>query len=224
MISNIYSDAVRKIRDYVEKYATEENLEIEMRLGYLEDDEFKTNIGKHFFDNIGNQLADSESWDKIQFEKSEDHFLNGRRLTIVTEQDSKSSKAKKPNSTCIKKTKLATIDFRFEGSGFDLRVSFSKEEPSNRFAPEKATYKRKKERTSYFWKHLSFDITKVTMEENTIENHLYEIELETRKLDLTKMTSHYYVHDSLLKIKDMVEMCEPLESNPKLVFIKEKKY
>ena len=60
------------------------------------------------------------------------------------------------------------------------------------------------------------------MEENTIENHLYEIELETKTLDLTKMTPHYFIHDSLLKIKDIVNICEPLEGDPKLVFIKQK--
>lgn len=207
-----FHDAIVKLKEYVEKYANEEHLEIEIRLGYLENDNvFKTDIGKDFYDKIWTQLADSDVWDKIEHEKSEDYFWNGRRLSV---SDAKTK--------CIKKVKLAIFDFEFEGSGFDVRVSFSKEIPSKRYAPEKANYKRKKERTSYLWKHLSFDLTKVTMEENTIENHLYEIELEAKHLDLSKMSSHYFIHDSLLKIKDMIEMCEPLEGTPRLNFVKEK--
>jgi hypothetical protein len=53
---------------------------------------------------------------------------------------------------------------------------------------------------------------------------VFEIELETKKLDLTKMTSHYLIHDSLLKIKDMVKMCEEIDNNAKLQFVKEKVY
>ena len=60
------------------------------------------------------------------------------------------------------------------------------------------------------------------MEENTVEDHLFEIELEIKQLDLTKMTSHYIIHDSLLKIRDMVRMCEEIDTDAKVEFIKEK--
>jgi len=205
--------AIAKLKSYVEKYANEPNLEIEFRLGYLENEEFKTDIGKDFFDKITNHLVDSEVWKSITQEKSEDYFFNGRRLTI-TDKD--------PKGICIKKEKLAIVDFIFSGSGFDLRVSFSRETPSKRFAIDKANYKRIKERSTYNFKHLAFDLTKVTMEENTVEDHLFEIELEIKQLDLTKMSSHYLIHDSLLKIRDMVKMCEEIDNLAKLEFIKEK--
>jgi hypothetical protein len=208
-----FHQAISKLKNYIDKYANEPNLEIEFRLGYLENDEFKTDIGKDFFDKITNNLVDSEVWSSITQEKSEDYFFNGRRLSI-TDKD--------PKGTCIKKEKLAIVDFIFSGSGFDIRVSFSKETPSKRFAIDKANYKRIKERTSFNFKHLSFDLTKVTMEENTVEDHLFEIELEIKQLDLTKMTSHYIIHDSLLKICDMVKMCEEIDNNSKVEFIKEK--
>ena len=53
-----------------------------------------------------------------------------------------------------------------------------------------------------------------------------QIEIETKKIDgiLDKMTSHYFIHDILLKAKDIIEMCEPLEGEQKLVFVKEKKF
>jgi len=210
-----FHDAIVKLKELVEKYKDEEHLEIEFRLGYLDEDEFKTDVGKDFFDKITNQLVDCEAWSSIDSEKSDDYFYNGRRLT-VTEEDKK--------GTCIKKDKLAVVDFIFSGTGFDLRVSFSKEMPSNRFPKEKANYKRIKERISYNFKHLSFDLTKVTFEDNTVEDHVFEIELEIKKLDLTEMTSHYVVHDSLMKIKDMVKMCEEIDNDCKLQLVKEKVY
>jgi len=210
-----FHEAICKLKDYVEKYKNEEHLEIEFRLGYLDNDEFKTDVGKEFFDKITDNLIDSEVWSSIEIENSEDYFYNGRRLTISE---------KNPKGTCIKKEKLAVIDFIFSGSGFDLRVSFSKETPSNRFPKEKANYKRIKERTSYNFKHLSFDLTKVTFEENAVEDHVFEIELETKKLDLSQMTSHYLIHDSLLKIRDMVKMCEEIDEKHCLNLVKEKVY
>lgn len=214
-----FHDAINILRNEVEKYANEEHLEIEIRLGYLEDSEFKTDIGKDFFDKIHNQLLisneiNNESWEKTD-ENSEDYFYNGRRLSITKDN---------PKGTCIRKSKLATFDFMFEGSGFDLRVSFSKEEPAKRFAKDKATYKRTKKRSSFKHKDLSYDLTRVTMEENTIQNHLYEVELEAKDLNLNKMSSHYFIHDCLLKIKDMVAMCEDIENEPVISFIKTKKF
>jgi hypothetical protein len=209
-----FHEAILKLKEYIEKYKNEEYLEIEYRLGYLDNDEFKTDIGREFFDKITDRFVDSEVWSSIDTEFSEDYFYGGKRLTITN---------KNPNGICIKKDKLAIIDFVFSGTGFDLRVSFSKEIPSSTLFPkEKATYKRIKERTSYNFKHLSFDLTKVTFEDNSVEDHVFEIELETKKLDLNKMTAHYLIHDSLLKIKDMVKMCEEVDNDCKLILKKEK--
>jgi hypothetical protein len=208
-----FHDAIAKLKEYIEKYKDEEYLEIEFRLGYLEDDEFRTDIGQEFFNKINDKLVDSEVWSSISYEKSEDYFYNGKRLSITE---------KNPNGTCIKKEKLAIFDFIFCGTGFDLRVSFSREIPSNNFPIEKAIYKRVKERHSYNYKHLSYDLTQVTLEDNSVEDHVFEIELEIKQIDLSKMTSHYLIHDSLLKIKDMVEMCEEIDDNPSLELKKEK--
>ena len=128
---------------------------------------------------------------------------------------------------CIKKEKLTILDFVFAGSGFDLRVSFSRETPSRKFAREKSTYKRIKKRTSYIYKHLSFDLTTVIMEDNKVEDHLFEVELEIKDISkiLNKtMTSHYLVHDSLLKIRDIIKFCDEIDNSAKLQFVKEKNY
>jgi hypothetical protein len=210
-----FHDSIVKLKTFLEKYKDVENLEVEFRLGYLDSDEFKTDIGKEFFDKITTQLADSEILDDIIYEKSEDYFYSGKRLMITDDN---------PEGTCIKKEKIAVLDFIFSGSGFDLRVSFSKENPDKRFPKEKAVYKRLKERTSYIYKNLSYDLTKVTTNDNTVEDNSYEIELEIKNLDLKKANSHYIIHDCLLKIKDMIEMCEELDEDSKVQFVKEKVY
>jgi hypothetical protein len=209
-----FHDAIVHLKDYVEKFSNEDNLEVEIRLGYLEDDEFKTNIGKEFFNKITTQLEDCEVWESVTNENSEDYFYNGRRLSITTEN---------PKGTCIKKEKLGVFDFMFDGSGFDIRVSFSKETPSKRYAKDKASYKRNKERTRYLFKNSFFDTTKVTVDDNGVEDNLYEIEIETKKLNLKETSSHYFIHDALLKIRDVVKMCEDIdESESKIIFMKEK--
>lgn len=214
-IDDCYHNAIIILKKYVEKYKNEENIEIEFRLGYLDNDEFKTNISKDFFDKITDQLIDSEVWSSIENDNIEDYFYNGKRLSISN---------KNPNGVCIKKEKLAIIDFSFLGSGFDVRVSFCKEIPSNKFPKDKANYKRIKERSTYNYKHLSYDLTKVTFEDNTIEDHSFEVELEIKEINLNHMTSHYLIHDSLLKIKDLIKMCEEIDSDCRFELIKEKIY
>ncbi len=209
-----FHDAIEKIKKYVELYSKEDNLEIEFRLGYNEEDEFKTDIGKELYDKIYNtMILSDDSWSKINQEFSEDYFYSGKRMSVT-----------KDETICIKKEKIATFDYAFKGSGFDLRISFSREIPTKKFDLEKYNYKRIKDRTSFLHKHLSYDLTKVTMDDNNIEDHLFEVELEIKKIDLTKMTSHYIIHDALLKITDLVKICEDIDYDYSLKLTKENVY
>jgi hypothetical protein len=212
-IDGHFHEAIEIIKPYVEKFSEEKNLEIEFRLGYMEDDEFKTDIKRDYFDKIYNVLSSTDVWSDVKEEKTEDYFYNTKRLTIGLDQE-----------ICVKKEKLVILDFALIGSGFDVRVSFSRETPVKKFDITSANYLRKKDRTSFIHKHVSFDLTDVSMVDNSIENHLYEVELEIKELDLAKMSSYYMVHDALLKITDMVKMCEELDDNHKLEFTKDKIY
>jgi hypothetical protein len=206
-------DSIIILKDYVNKYKDEQHLEIELRLGYLENNQFNTNVGHDFFDKIQTTLVNSEVWSKIDHTVTTDYFYNSRRLTVDGKE-----------SVCVKKVKLEQFDFNIENSGFDLRVSFSNEFPSKRFAIDRAEYKRIKERTTFRWKDIKFDLTKVTVENNTIKNINYEIEIEPIKYDPKKMTSHYFIHDCLLKIKDIVNICESVDDNCKFVLVGQKKF
>lgn len=217
-----FHDAISRIKKYIEKYKNEPYLEIEFRLGYIEPDEFKTDIGKEFYDRIMSKLIDCELWTETSVEKSEDYFYSGRRLTIIEDEINKKGYV----GTCIKKEKLTVLDFTFVGSGFDVRVSFSREVPCKRFSKDKCVYKRIKDRNSFRYTNeytdLSYDLTKVTMEDNTVEDHFFEVELEINNLELSKASSHYIAHNCLLKLKDIIEMCEEIDEDFKVEFKKEK--
>ena len=157
-----------------------------------------------------NVFVDSNAWTKVNHEIITDYFYGERRLSI-TKTDEK--------GTSIKKIRLENVDFDFQGSGFYIRICFSKEIPSKRFSIDKSEYKRIKERSSFSWKHLSFDLTKVESENNSISKINYEVEIEAKVIDYNKMTSHYFIHDLLLKIKDIVKICEPFENENNLKLI-----
>lgn len=207
-----YHEAIDIIKEYVEKYANVENLEIEFRLGYIEDEKFKPGISREFFDKIQANLVGSPVWSNVVTERTVDYFNSNKRITRHENGD----------TVCIKKEKLAMVDFAFLGSGFDVRVSFSTENPEEAFDIGDSTYERKKNRVSYEYKHLSYDMTEVIMEDNGVEDHIYEVEIEVKKLDLKNMSSHYLVHDALLKITDLIKMCEEVDDEFRLEFQKEK--
>lgn len=192
-----YHEAIEKLKFYIEKFSNEKNLEIEFRLGYMENNKFKTNIGKIFFEKILKTLNSTSVWSQVKKENTIDYFNSKKRIT-----------SKNGEETCLKKEKLAVVDFELIGSGFDVRVSFSRETPVSPFNKSEYDYVRKKNRNSYFYTNFSYDLTDVITEDNSVEDHTYEFELEIVKLDLKKMSSVYIVHDSLLKITDVVKMCE----------------
>ncbi len=82
-----FHDAIEKIKKYVELYSKEDNLEIEFRLGYNEEDEFKTDIGKELYDKIYNtMILSDDSWSKINQEFSEDYFYSGKRMSVTKDE------------------------------------------------------------------------------------------------------------------------------------------
>jgi mRNA capping enzyme, beta chain len=209
-MDNGMKEAIIRIKEVFDKYRNTENLEVEYRLGYS-NGTFKTDIGKECFDKISAVLKTSDL--VVVRTKSEDYFLDSKRLSIEPEKPEK--------SVCITKEKLAVLDFSFEKTGFDLRVSFSRETPTEPFPKEEASFKRTKDRISYISggpSTVSYDITRITHENNTLQDHSYEFELEWLEAD-PKTSSHYCIHDCLLKIKDVVAMCEEIDDCAKFTAV-----
>ena len=154
-------------------------------------------------------MQTNKSWLSEERKVTKDYFNNGLRLSVDCDG----------NKTCIRKTKLHTLDFRFEDTPFDVRVCFSKETPIpvSEFKLNKKMFSRDKDRMSYKHKCWFYDITNVKTVYNTVEESNYEFELECNVSDALKVMKPFHVvHSSLLKIKDIVNMCETVTDEAKL--------
>ena len=218
-----FEEAIEKILPYVEKYRDFPNLEMEFRLGYLEDGDkiFNASVNEDFFKEIAHKLDTNTRWKSKERSVMNDFFHEGKRLSVYSDG----------KKECIKKVKLASLDFIFENTPFDVRISFSQEHPQDESTftniQDTSFYKRSKDRMSYKHKSWSFDITSVKTVDNSVEDITFEAELEVCDLKntLKKMNTKYFIHSSLLKIKDMVNMCERVDDDAILTFkqIKENK-
>lgn len=88
----------------------------------------------------------------------------------------------KENITIMKKTKIKTFEIYFPDKPYDIRVSFSKEEPieNSKVATEKSAkgrvceFRRERSRTSYVASPYRFDFTTI----KSPKENLHEIEVE----------------------------------------------
>lgn len=208
-------DAINLIKSHVDKFKDSSNIEIEFRLGYFEDSRFNSNIGHVYFDRIKQVLESTKIWAKVVKTESEDFMHKDYRLSVFPDG----------SEVAIKKERLQNLDFALTGSSYDVRVSFSRETPvpQTKVQSKKSratnVFKRHKIRTSFvLGDYVSFDLSEVKTEDNGVMDLSYELELELTGLAMLKskaMTSHYLVHDILLKIIDLVAIVEPLDENPR---------
>lgn len=224
VILDKFKDALLRITPYVEKYKKEKNIELEFRLGFIEEDTatgshaskpyFNTDIPVEFFNKITKKLNSNKNWAAVKTSKNTDYFNSGYRISVIDN---------KPVA-CIRKTKLVTINFRFEDTPFDIRFCISKEEPCVLNDAEKriknSNHSREKQRTRFTHKYWNFDVTKVKEIENTVENITHEIELDVSWP--TESPIDYIIYSSLLKMNDLVNMCENVSEESKMVFVSAK--
>jgi len=175
---------------------------------------FNTDIPVEFFNKITNKLNSNKNWAAVKKSKNTDYFNSGYRISVIDN---------KPVA-CIKKTKLVTINFRFEDTPFDIRFCISKEEPCVLNDVEKriknSNHSREKQRTRFTHKYWNFDVTKVKEIENTVENITHEIELDVSWP--TEAPIDYVIYSSLLKMNDLANMCENVSEESKMVFVSAK--
>jgi len=192
-----FKEALINIIPIVEKYKDQKDIEIEFRLGYLENDRFNSNIPELFFKKIFDKLNNSTMFHNEKREML-DTFNNGLRRT---------KDLVKNRSTVIKKEKIASFDFSLLNTPFDIRVSISREIKMSikDFKETSNSYRRHKNRTSFSYKSWSFDLTEISYEENSVKYNLFEVELEIENL---KSDINYIIHSSLLKVRDMALFCE----------------
>jgi hypothetical protein len=187
---------IDKITECFMTYKDVPGLEIEFRLGYIEDGSFNSNISKEFYDIIHNELSNSSVFQKKNIESIDTYYGKNhiRHSTI--------------DNSYVQKTRLHNLNISYEP--FDIRVSFSKEEPVKTKPRSKPVYTRNKNRNSYNYKFWSYDLTKITTNENSLDIVNYEIELEIKK-DLSNADNEfiqYIIESSLMKLTDLSKICE----------------
>jgi len=199
---------IQKIIEYTKEHLPNKltkNIEVEFRLGVYNEEGFNPDIPFELWTKIQKTLDTCDEWEKKEQIISQDQHSDNLRLTTTAHG----------TRICIKKESLAKINVRYNGSPFDIRISISKESSikPDKFDEKSCTLSRIKNRTRYTYKDHYYDLTKLTIVDNTVEQKFYQIELEiiNIKKSLDKKHIDYILHDSLLKINDMINMCEPVD-------------
>lgn len=204
----------------IEKFKDVPDVEIELRLGFhngdLEHPAFDTNVGDEFQKAITSVLNTFGGWDSTIKSDTTDYYTQGPvgnniRLSI----DSNG------NRTAMQKVRLLDIDFEYDPSPFDIRISVSQEIPKDPMSLEtcfdvggdtNVTHSRQKSRTTFKHEAWSFDMSKVTSVENELSKTNYEVELEIGKpreaLNRYNNNSQYLAHSTMIKLRQLIYMCE----------------
>ncbi len=193
---NLFKELNIKLDKYKSlRLESNEKLEIECRLGTYFSEKFDSNITEKFFKKLKKSL-DNSSKNNI-FKKTK---------TII--EDIIEGQYRISNSKLIKKEKLENINIKCTEGPFDIRLTFSKELSENdplkvSVIKKKSNYKRIKKRYSYIYKNLSYDLTEVTILNNSLETKSYEFEIEI--IDITQLHDISYL---LNKVKDILKICD----------------
>ena len=214
----------------------EDKYEIELRLGWLVEEErngktrqrFDPDIGSDYFSRIKEQLSGAKSnltwkgWDRKKNSKCTDYYKDNLRLTI----DSNG------NRSCYEKIRLINSTLTYNNCAFDIRISLSTEIPKeiDEFGDENIShFSRQKKRDSFVFECWSFDLTTVVSADGPdLETTKYEIELEMDKVQWFLSNKYlndvsWLAHSTLVKLRQLIFMCEiPGPEDKPLMILKEK--
>lgn len=214
-ISNDFNEelkiGIEKLSSLICVNKKKENIEIELRLGQIQFNEFKSGLGsKDFFNKIKDTLDSAKCWDKVINNKHEELCLNGLRRTTVF------NGKKVMKHHCIKKERLINIDLQYSGTPYDIRISVSKEIPTDDKIKNGTGIVRKKNRFSYYYKDYVIDLTTVEQIDNGVSEINYELEVEFINLK-NEISDKYRAHSGLLLLRDVINMCEKINNESKLI-------
>lgn len=203
-------DGINALEKIILEYKGKDNIEIELRLGQLQLNEFKSGLGsKDFYNKIKSTLDTCKTWEKVINNRSEETCLNGLRK--ITSFNGK----KVMKQQCIRKERILVKNLEFSGTPYDIRISVAKEIPVEEKIKQGTGIIRKKNRFSYYHKDYRIDLTTVEQIENQVSEFNYELEVEFMNLK-SNISDKYRAHSALLLMRDMINMCEKIESKAKL--------
>lgn len=194
----------------IECYRNVPNVEIELRLGWIQNNRFSTNIGASFYKNIFHTLERS---DLEQTHETSDVYIQGILRKIIS----------KNNSTVQKKKRIETIDFSAYGTPYDIRVSVCQEIPVRPKNTNNDTWSflRNRKRSSFRYKMWNYDLsecnTSAPVDEFAEDTMSYEVELELDTRCIQNWSSSYLAHSAVVKILELVCMNQQEKINLKTI-------
>ena len=203
------SEAISEIAKRISSLPSLQYVEIEGRLGFYQKSSasskkyFDSNITETFYTRIKEGLETKKDWKTTNSSTETDYFHKGKRLTVREDG----------SQQCICKKKLCHMDFQIQNSPLDIRITISVETPQkvdNFPVQENCEHMRIKSRKTFVYRNWAFQLTKITTIRNTVEFISYEMEVELLNADdiLRKQGTQYISHSLILKLIDMVNMCE----------------
>lgn len=199
---NQLKPAIDTLEKLIKKFKNNPNIEIEIKLGRVDDNQFVTGIMSEFFySKIKKTLDDCKIWKDV--------------IELSTVEYIKKNLRKVGNKIYSKK-RLENHVFTFNGTPYDFKISVSEEQIIEGQNVIKHELIRKKHRTSYIYKECKFDLTKVEEEndDEIVVNEEFEIELINLN---SKTNDNYRAFSALLKIKDVINICENITKDAYLV-------
>ena len=195
---------ILKLVELLDKYKNYSDIEIEIRLGYIQEKYFDSNITNEYYKKINDTLNSFEDWSYNDNKTTTDYYDGNLRLSIDMEG----------NRSAMKKVRLVDIDIVYDSGPFDIRISVSQETPidPNDVNNNNLKTSRNKTRITRMYDRWKFDLSEVTTENNNLKKKSYEFEIEIdNPFDTLKKYNNdsvYVAHSTLLKLRQVINMCE----------------
>lgn len=209
------------LEEIIEKYKNNNKIEIELRIGRINETKFVPGIlSVDFFKRIQIILEKSTIWDKVEEICTRESICNNiRKIEIINDNSSLKSNT---DIKYMKKNKKENHDFFYENTPFDIRLAVAEEEilttkkisHINFTVPDIIRYKNRKQ--FYYKENYVIDLTEVKTIINTVESINYEVEVELLNLQ-SDISNCYRAHSALLLIRDIINMCETIDDTAELL-------
>ena len=179
-----------------EALKTEENIEVEIRLGKHNGSLFDTNVGKDTWERVLKGLKNYDGWESTDYTESDVYYNDNSNVRITSNEDT-------GEQTMIQKISVVKEDFKCEP--LDVRVCIAREIPTS--GEYEMDRKRTKMRHSFVRKNLSIDMTISSgdnVDMDSEEESSYQIELEIVKPG--DVDSVYKLFNIINKVADLVKI------------------
>ena len=207
---------INVLKELIEKYKNKNDIEIELRIGRIDETSFISGLNsKDFFNKIKENLDTCKDWSKTDIVYSEEIIYHKfKQINILDKNDIIL------NTIFQNKNKIENNDLFFENTPYDIRIAIASENIINKpkINKEEEKCKRHKKRYKYYYKDFIIDLTEVSQIINTVEKVIYELEVELVNLD-SNMSNLYRSHSAFLLIRDFINFCEPVENDAELLLL-----